>query len=172
MSKSACVNFRQSPAVTRRQMERLLDFLSFISRYIQRGRLYLLPLIAHMLRISCRDFRDLPLPHDSKFLHLLSIWEDDFFLRTKGGGRARALWQSTMLSSWKELTAIHLSLLHFFPSLINKVVLPLSNNTTALGYLRNKVPCAMTPFTDLLLRSSNFVLNFRLLSFHTSYRGP
>ena len=82
-AKADCVNFRLSPAVTRRQMERLLGYLAFISRYIQRGRLYLLPLIARMLRISSREFRDLPLSQDSKFLSLLSIWEDDSFLSSK-----------------------------------------------------------------------------------------
>ena len=82
-SKAACLNFRRSPTVTRRQMERLVGFLTFLSRYIQRGRLYLLPLIARMLRISSREFRDLPLSHDSKFLSLLYIWEDDSFLSSK-----------------------------------------------------------------------------------------
>ena len=158
MSKSACVNFRQSPAVTRHQMERLFGFLSFISRYFQRGRFYLLPLIARLLRISCRELRDLPLSHDSKFLRLLSIWEDDSFLRSKvpmhlpspqveimtdasdDGWCGIRLpdtitgdwepWQSTMHSNWKELKAIHLTLLHFFPSLINKAVLLLSDNTS------------------------------------------
>ena len=43
-----------------------------------------------------------------------------------------------MHSNWKELKAIHLTLMHFFPSLINKVVLLLSDNTTALGCLRKQ----------------------------------
>ena len=83
MSKSACDLFKQSQEVTRRQMECLLGFLSFISRYIQRGRLRLLPLIARMLWLCSKEDRDIPFPQDRKFLRLLAIWEEDSFLRTR-----------------------------------------------------------------------------------------
>ena len=162
----SCIEFRSYPTVTRRQMERLVGFLSFISRYIQRGRLYILPLIARMLRISSGEFRDSPFPQDSQFLDLLSIWEDKVFLSSRvpmhipdpqleimtdasGHGWSGIFlpdtvwgkwepWQQPMHSNWKELKAIHLTLMHFFPSLINKVVLLFSDNSTALACLRKQ----------------------------------
>ena len=141
--KEACLNFRRYSTVTRRLMERLVGFLSFLSRYIQRGRLYILPLIARMLKISNRNFRDLPIPQDPKFLEFLSIWEDEVFLSSKvpmhipdpqleimtdasGCGWCGIFlpdtvvgdwepWQQPMHSNWKELKAIHLTLIHFSP---------------------------------------------------------
>ena len=161
-----CYSFRTSPTTSRRHMECLIGFLSFISSYITRGRFFLLPLIVRMLRISSPSSRDLSLPQDPKFLKYLSIWENIDFLSSSvpmhlpepqleimtdasGQGWSGILlpetvwghwedWQKPLHSNWKELKAIYLTLLHFRRSICGKAIRLYSDNTTALNCLRKQ----------------------------------
>ncbi|XP_064107554.1 uncharacterized protein LOC135216312 [Macrobrachium nipponense] len=150
-----------------REWMSLLGTLSSIEQFVSLGRLHLRPLKFHLASYWMRD-QDLetwiPIPRGIK--DHLSWWDDPKKLQeglelqqknpdqvlysdasdvgwsaTLGKDEISGLWQDHK-KEWhinmKELTAIHLALLHFQEEVKNKVVQVNADNTTALAYIKKQ----------------------------------
>ena len=157
---------RQAVTMTRREMESIVGFLSFAADYIPLGRLFLLPIIRWMNRVSSTVHRDVPILLDRTLSTAFAAWADQQALRVPvpmfppsptleimtdaslfgWSGillphRVEGAWPITVWfhsMNWKELKAIWLTVLYFADSLRGQSVRVLSDNTTALACLRRQ----------------------------------
>ena len=162
--------------VSRRDLEKFLGLLNFAAKYVPLGRLYLLPLIRWMNLHSSTSCRDALIPLSKEFKLLLAPWRDPEFLALPvpmnppipsveimtdaslfgwsmvllphrvEGAWDQGVWHHSM--NWKELKAIHLTLIHFSHHLSGKSVRVLSDNRTALACLRNHGSLASQALLD------------------------
>lgn len=152
--------------MSRRDLERLVGFLNFTAPFLPLGRLYLIPVMFWMNRHTSTASRDIPVPLDEDLRTALLPWSDMEALSTpvpmhlpppsveimtdaSGQGWSGWLlpdevfgtWDLESLSqsiNWKELRAIHLTLLHFGDRLRGQAVKILTDNTTAVACIRRQ----------------------------------
>ena len=161
-----CTELTSMSVATRRQLEGLVGLLNFAAPYIQQGRMRLLPIIAWMNLKTLSERRDTPVNLSERFKSLCKVWTYQGFLSqcvplhepvhqiSLMTDASQDGWCGVLLPhrtvdtwppewfrhsmNWKELKAIHLSLLKFEPLLMGRTVRVLSDNTTALSCLRRQ----------------------------------
>ena len=174
---ASCRALRAQAMDSRRSLECLIGHLNFAAPLFPLGRLYLLPIIRWMNSHTSPASRDLLVPLDQDLKSLLSPWLDpsllshpvlmhspapsleimtDASLFGWSGlllpHRVEGVWSPDVAEfsmNWKELKAIHLSLLHFSKFIKGKSVKILSDNTTALACLRRQGSLRSLPLLDL-----------------------
>ena len=85
------------------------------------------------------------------------------------GAWDQGVWHHSM--NWKELKAIHLTLIHFSYHLSGKSVRVLSDNRTALACLRNHGSLASQALLDLSLKSLEFAAAKSILIVPSHIKG-
>ena len=161
-----CREMSQRVSATRRELESLTGLINFAATYVVLGRLHLLPIMMWVNLHTQPCSRDESVHLDVRFKELLEIWMCPDFLdhpvpmhvsqpsltlmtdasldgwcgillpRKALGSWAPDVFQFSM--NWKELKAIHLSLLEFQLILRGKTVRLLSDNTTAISCLKKQ----------------------------------
>lgn len=157
---------QQRSQMSRRDLEKLVGFLNFTASYLPLGRLYLIPVMQWMNSHSSPGSRDLQIPLDNDLRDALTPWSDMTALSTpvpmhlpsptleimtdaSGHGwsgwllpdEACGLWSledQPHSMNWKELKAVHLTILHFLDHLRGQSVKVLTDNSTVVACLRRQ----------------------------------
>ena len=152
--------------MSRRDLERLVGFLNFTASYLPLGRLYLIPVIEWMNSHTSTGSRDLLIPLDQDLRDALIPWSDMEALSTPVPmhrppplveimtDASNQGWSGWLLPeevwglwgpedlvqsiNWKELKAVHLTLLHFSSHLRGQSVKVLSDNSTVVACIRRQ----------------------------------
>ena len=163
--------------MSRRDLERLIGFLNFTAPYLPLGRLYLIPLMVWMNHHTTTSSRDTLVPLDEVLKSALIPWSDREVLSTPVPmhlppptieimtDASSHGWSGWLLPeevfgewdpslqfhsmNWKELKAIHLTLLHFGERLRGQSVRILTDNTTAVACLRRQGSVSSTFLWEL-----------------------
>ena len=161
-----CAMGRKAQFLSRRDLEKLVGYLNFAAQYLKLGRLFLKPIQAWMEKNTSVWSRDQRVPSNRELREALVPWADPDFLSTPipmkqkafnitlmtdasedaWGGilqpqKATAAWPMEwqgMSMNWKELKAIHMSILVFQERRRGQCVRILSDNMTALAYLKRE----------------------------------
>ena len=159
-----CRQGQRVPSLTRRELEKLVGYFNFVAKFLNLGRLYLKPIQAWMNANSSVLSRDSKVPLDEVLREALLPWADPDFLRSPVPIKERlpsieivtdasdfgwsgilllevlrGEWPPALQSmsiNWKELKAIHLTLLGFPHQLKGKCVKVWSDSRTALSCIR------------------------------------
>ncbi|CAL4184139.1 unnamed protein product, partial [Meganyctiphanes norvegica] len=163
---SRCQGYLQQEVTTRRELESLVGYLNFVASYIPLGRLNLLHLIRWTNHHTSTDQRYRQIQFDVIFKVSQTPWTRSEFLSRPvpmhvpspsldvmtdaslhgWSGillphREVGIWGKDVVDfsmNWKELKAIHLSILRFGGLLRGRTVRILSDNSTALSCLRKQ----------------------------------
>ena len=175
---------------TRRELESLIGQIGFISTYLPLGRLYILPLISWLNAHSSPATRDSQLSIDNSFTSFLQIWQDPVYLQrrtpmsiptptlqlmtdaslTGWGGvllpdSISGVWsknQQRMSINWLELKAIQLSLIYFLPVIKGRLLLILTDNTTAVSCIRRQGTLRSEPLMSLSKKILEFCFDHKI----------
>ena len=163
--------------LTRRELERLTGFFNFAAQYLRLGKLFLKPIVLWMNRNTSVALRDRYVLLDDSLREALIPWMDPDFLRcpipirrhpfskTLMTDASLDAWSGILLPhsvrgpwppewegmsmNWKELKAVHLSLIRFQNQLKGHCVRILSDSTTALACIRKEGSLASEALWDL-----------------------
>ena len=174
---SFCRDGLEASRLTRRELERLTGFFNFAAQYLRLGKLFLKPIVLWMNRNTSVALRDRYVLLDDSLREALIPWMDPDFLRcpipirrhpfskTLMTDASLDAWSGILLPhsvrgpwppewegmsmNWKELKAVHLSLIRFQNQLKGHCVRILSDSTTALACIRKEGSLASEALWDL-----------------------
>ena len=169
--------------ISRRQLESLIGFLNFAASLVPLGRNLLYPLMSWLNKKTLTSTRDSWVPVDQDLRSALAPWLDEDLIRTAVPMKipcpaaeimtdasdlgwcgillpheVKGTWTQEEVAfsiNWKELKAVHLTLVYFAEELQGQTVRVLSDNMSALACIRRQGTLAcprLLDLTSLILR--------------------
>ena len=159
-------HFRRLSSTSRRELERLVGFLLFAARLVPLGRTLLHPITMWMNCHTSPELRDLQVPLDQNLRNALSQWLDPSVVQAGVPMRlplaevemmtdasdngwcgvllprtVEGIWsqeEALLPINWKELKAVHLSLLHLASEIRGKSVTLHTDSSTVVWCIKNQ----------------------------------